>query len=214
VLKGLDIPSAERNSFIAGLQGGDLFFMYKYAQPFQRKKVAKFGGLLHRCHTLEFFKRSMRYIADYAGEDKDRLAGYFKGYIVHYCVDKKLHPFVFARADGFEPHNRLEFTLDALYARDEWDLSAADCDISRDLYREALPGAVGDWYTAMDRALYGFGINRETALRSLKDFARLRRLLRHPGIRVFFASVLAKLFAGTDIRVFMHPKKPAWDYFS
>lgn len=214
VLTNLPMPVAEINAFIPGLQGGDLFFFFKYAKPFQKKKISRFGSMLHRCRTRDFFENSMRYIKDYAGEGRQKLISYFKGYIVHYCVDKTVHPFVFGRTEGVAAHNRLEFTLDSLYVQDEWNMKAGDFDISADLYREPLCGAIGEWFAAMDKALYGFGLKKETAIRSLEDFARVRKKLRKPGAFFYCLAAAVRLLSGTDVRMFLHPEKPSWDFFT
>jgi hypothetical protein len=214
VLRELKTAALDENMFVPGLQGADLFFFYKYKRPFKRQSVSKFASILHRQKTKEFFRRSMLYIKEYAGPEKEALVSYFCGYIVHYCVDKGLHPFVFGRVTGMPKHNGLEFTLDALYVRDEWEKQAEDIDIFKDLYRLPLAASIGKWYEAMDEQLYQFGMKGEMAARAHRDFADLRKTFRHPGFYVYTMAFLIRLFTGTDIRMFLYPRDPSFLYFS
>ncbi len=97
VLQKIDGQITEKDDFITGLQGGDLFFSYR-PYFFDRRFGLLLGGTLHSGKPKAFFENSMRYIKEYEGEGKDALVSYFCGYITHYCVDKRLHPFVYAHA--------------------------------------------------------------------------------------------------------------------
>ena len=135
VLQKINGKIIEKDDFILGLQGGDLFFGY-HSAFFERKSGLMLGGTLHFDKPKAFFEKSMQFIKEYKGDGKDALNSYFCGYITHYCVDKRLHPFVYAHAPNGKIHNRLEFMLDSWVLNDLRGMEAADYDIAREISKK------------------------------------------------------------------------------
>jgi hypothetical protein len=206
-----DIP--DRDDFNLGLQGGDIYFGYR-PSPLNTRTGPRLGGALHAHKTKEFFTQSMRWIRDDAGEGKDALVAYFCGYIGHYCVDKRLHPFVYAHASDSATHNHLEFMLDAWILHDRKGMTAIDYDIAGEIKAKKLHPAIGRWYKEIFMRVYGLEAGEDTAAAAQKQFSRLRRILRKPGIYFYVMAFFAWLVAKKDLRIFLHPKKLTNEYFT
>lgn len=110
-----------------GGQGPDVFFFYGYSFHKREniKEVQQFGTLLHHSnislaytHLLEYAQKSAH---------KDMLLSYIEGLLMHYVLDRNVHPYVFYRT-GFSSdvtkqkefslsHIAFETIMDVYYSR-------------------------------------------------------------------------------------------------
>ena len=90
-----------------GTQGPDAFMAYGTVPWLKRKEVAKIRQWGHTMHALPVGSVYLKMV-DYAREspDRDLLFAYIDGLLMHYAVDRIVHPYIFYRT-GFDEHGRL-----------------------------------------------------------------------------------------------------------
>ncbi len=95
----------EKQAFLLGCQGPDVFF-YGVINPLL-PQINKVGQKLHRSKCTEFITALAMSIPqiveketdreDFHAEAKDIAKAYLLGYLMHFELDSKVHPFVFAQ---------------------------------------------------------------------------------------------------------------------
>ena len=101
-----------------GSQGADIFFFHKIYSPF--RSLRKIGSSLHRAKPEDIFNAFAQYIK----KNPDPVAkSYAYGFILHYALDRRCHPYVYAlekkitdrdkKIHRASAHNRVEAGLDA-----------------------------------------------------------------------------------------------------
>ena len=112
-----DFPLNEKVCAL-GSQGADIFFFHKIYFPLCSKR--KIGSALHRAKPEDIFNA----FAEYVRKNPDPTAkSYIYGFILHYALDRRCHPYVYAlekkitdsdkKIHHFSAHNRVEMGLDA-----------------------------------------------------------------------------------------------------
>jgi len=178
--------------FRLGCQGGDIFFYYRYLFGRKAWDAIRFGSLLHSKHIKTFFKESLKYINGYRGEGKEALIAYFFGYILHYCTDKNVHPFVYKKTGtDINHHHRLEHMLDAMYTREKWGKEARTFDIYGDVYFGDMPDAIGKWYARMAKDVYLIDLPDSVPNTAYTHMAKIKRRFTQPGV---FSRTLFRLY--------------------
>ena len=112
-----------------GGQGPDVFFFYGYSFSIRENKklVNNFGTYLHHIDISEAYSKMIEYANQ--SNDKELLLAYIRGVLMHYILDRNLHPYIFYRS-GFEmkdeekeyyrflvQHQYFESGLDNLYSK-------------------------------------------------------------------------------------------------
>ncbi|HOV70117.1 MAG TPA: zinc dependent phospholipase C family protein, partial [Clostridia bacterium] len=93
-----------RHIYDMGAQGPDVFSYYRPLSKY-REDITRYNAMLHE-RQVEYALRTMiKYMSDQIGEDKNILAAYMLGYIVHYAVDSACNPYMHYRA-GFVAQGR------------------------------------------------------------------------------------------------------------
>jgi hypothetical protein len=113
----LDPSEKFRAATLVGAQGPDPFFFYGQV-PFRKRKGAEqidtFGSDLH--HTeLSFPYNTLIQLAN-KSPDKELLFAYIDGLLLHYCLDRNCHPYVFYMT-GFtdQPGEKKRFSISHMY---------------------------------------------------------------------------------------------------
>jgi hypothetical protein len=92
----LDGEARYREATIVGSQGPDPFFFYGQV-PFHKRKnsdaVDSFGRDLHHTEISAPYCRFIEVAAK--SPDKDLLFAYIDGLLLHYCLDRNCHPYIF-----------------------------------------------------------------------------------------------------------------------
>lgn len=119
-----------RNVTLLGSQGSDPFFYYGY-KIFGSRKLTnenrEFGTTIHHIDLADFFEFMIERVNSSNGEEKAVLKAYLIGFIMHYCVDRNCHPYIFYRT-GFAKtkdeskkysfiHSLFESRVDALFMK-------------------------------------------------------------------------------------------------
>lgn len=109
--------------FLLGGQGADIFFFYGYnlLKRENKKEVRQFGYDLHALNPDKLYMEMLKYTFSKKGEEKEILLNFTRGFMYHYALDRKLHPYVFYNT-GFPytnknynvNHSNFESILDTL----------------------------------------------------------------------------------------------------
>ena len=99
-----------------GSQGPDIFF---FTNPLSKNSMRKIGSSLHRTKPEKIFDSLAEYIKNC---NSDTAKSYAYGFILHYALDRKCHPFVYSQEkrivggkkykNHFSVHNKIEMSLD------------------------------------------------------------------------------------------------------
>ncbi len=87
-----------------GTQGPDILFFYGIPRKrIKTKEIQAYGSHLHKEGSGEKFIKMLEYMKSYSG-NKEPLYAYLFGAMLHYCLDRRAHAFVFYRT-GFQLKN-------------------------------------------------------------------------------------------------------------
>ncbi|MCR4561953.1 MAG: zinc dependent phospholipase C family protein [Bacilli bacterium] len=111
-----------------GTQGPDTFMAYGSTPWIKREepvRVRTFGHTMHRVDITETYLKMMEYASKQ--EDKDMLFAYINGILMHYCLDRIMHGYIFYRTGVDETgqltgyynwsHGFFEAVLDKIFAK-------------------------------------------------------------------------------------------------
>lgn len=104
-----------------GAQGPDIFFFHRSMPWMPGRTLRKTGSLIHRIKPSVLLE-SMRSYTDISS-DRNIALSYVWGFILHYSLDRKCHPYVYAYQDKIvkanrftnphTAHNLIEFAMDS-----------------------------------------------------------------------------------------------------
>lgn len=194
-----------RNVFNLGTQGPDIFFYYGAWPRAKKKGIPKLGNRIHEEKTGEFFLEALKYINGSDESSKSILATYMFGYICHYVLDCRIHPYVFYKA-GFVRkgeeysakytcyHRKLESTMDVLMLKHELDKNPPDIIASDmiEISREAA-SVISEMYSKVLMKVYKIDMESELVYQSIADMTRVAAVLRDTtGIKKRLISIIEK----------------------
>ncbi|QHT62640.1 zinc dependent phospholipase C family protein [Paenibacillus lycopersici] len=182
----LSLPSRKR-LFNMGCQGPDFLF-YHHFLPWQKDRtMTKLGNAMHERHCGPVIMDMLDTVDHLRDSDptKDAALAYALGFLLHYLLDRVMHPYVFSRS-GFRKwdHQRFEVMMDTLIVRkllgvDTWKTEVwREIDILGD-----VPGAVVDAFEQIAAVHYSELaplIRRESWLSAMRDMIRAQRLFHDP----------------------------------
>lgn len=104
-----------------GTQGPDIFFFHRVFPWMPGKSYNKAGSALHRAKPSVILSAMREYCS--SCDNKDVAKSYVYGFILHYCLDRKCHPYVYSlqdkitkahkHANPHSVHNTIEFSADS-----------------------------------------------------------------------------------------------------
>jgi hypothetical protein len=108
-------------AFNLGAQGPDFLFYHRIYPWTAKSKLKKFGEKIHSESINEFFISGFKIIKETKSEYvKSLLSSYFYGFLTHYAIDTKTHPFIFYYSghEGGHNHKYFECLLDTCMAKE------------------------------------------------------------------------------------------------
>lgn len=93
-------------ALMIGTQGPDIFFFHRIFPWMPGKSQRKIGSLLHRCKPADIL-RHMRYYCSSVTVNKSIAMSYTYGFILHYALDRKCHPYVYSFQERIIENNPL-----------------------------------------------------------------------------------------------------------
>ncbi len=173
-----------------GSQGPDCFFFYGFnlkskKQRANKKGIQEYGHWLHRQDISDIYPLFFEY-AD-KSEKKDLVYAYVEGLLLHYCVDRNCHGFVFSRAGdniGDEndktnwgvKHIQYEGMLDYLIGRKAGTWTTKTYKFLA-LNDEDLKEISKAWKYVNEKSSETEGFDELTFYKAVKDFRFVRRFI-------------------------------------
>lgn len=208
-----EIPAVLTSAVLAGTQGSDPFYIYgriPWRPRPRHEQVQAFADFIHGGDSADVFAPLAARVAALPVGERPPLAAYLYGFLLHYVLDRTVHPYVYYRT-GFNAegnpigiystdHMRFETALASLFVarrakgvKEPWRKPAAGAtlDAIGALFAEAFPGRVeaGDFRAAW------------------KDFVTVRRVARDPwGIK---GTALDFFGIKSLVRAMMRPDQPS-----
>ncbi|MCC8074178.1 MAG: zinc dependent phospholipase C family protein [Clostridiales bacterium] len=119
-LKEISDSKINEDAVYLGTQGPDIFFFHRVMPWMIGKSLRKIGSLLHRSKPEKLFEAMREYCAK--SEYPDIAKSYVYGFILHYALDRRCHPYVYSLQDKMvsnshflnphTAHNTVEFSMD------------------------------------------------------------------------------------------------------
>ncbi|MGN0521444.1 MAG: zinc dependent phospholipase C family protein [Eubacterium sp.] len=121
-LKEISDFELNEDSVYFATQGPDIFFFHRVFPWMPGKSLRKAGSLLHRAKPAEIIDAMREY--EKISENPDLAKSYIYGFILHYALDRKCHPFVYSLQNKIvekspvtnphTAHNTIELAMDSL----------------------------------------------------------------------------------------------------
>ncbi len=186
-----ELTRSRQKLYELGAQGPDIFFYYGHRPGLGHKKLSGLGGMLHNRETDRFLLEGFRQAGLLPPGQREDLEAYMLGFVCHYALDTRCHPFVYAFSgyrfnfpDRIPEYTRrhvvFEGILDVQVYRERTGQEASRVRCW-DLFPEELPEVVDDFYTAVLRDLYrDRRYEPGDARKALKDLRLVLRFLYDP----------------------------------
>ncbi len=195
---GEDAPKAA----LVGGQGPDVFFFYGRL-PFRKRKpegvVDVFGRRLHKVDPAAVYPHLFKLAAE--SNDKAMFSDYLDGLLLHYCLDRACHPYIFYKSGkSYDPKLSRLYSISHMYFETIIDVLISKKDgvgISPDRCLELDDSEAAGisllWQRAEEEAKVTASLPGDCFSGGLRDYRTLERLiLSRSGIK----RGLLKLFFG------------------
>lgn len=189
-----------------GSQGADIFFFHKIYSPLHSKR--KIGSALHRAKPEDIFNA----FAEYVRKNPDPTAkSYIYGFILHYALDRRCHPYVYAlekkitdsdkKIHHFSAHSRVEMGLDAymLYQKSGTEYPYL-FDSSKTIeLNDREKDSVAKVLCYMIKKVLKKRISRLTVKRAINDTVRMQKFLRDKSGQLCIIATVLETILGKAI---------------
>lgn len=200
-----DFPLNEKVCAL-GSQGADIFFFHKIYSPLHSKR--KIGSALHRAKPEDIFN----VFAEYVRKNPDPTAkSYIYGFILHYALDRRCHPFVYAlekkitdsdkKIHHFSAHSRVEMGLDAymLYQKSGTEYPYL-FDSSKTIeLNDREKDSVAKVLCYMIKKVLKKRISRLAVKRAINDTVRMQKFLRDKSGQLCILATVLETILGKAI---------------
>lgn len=200
-----DFPLNEKVCAL-GSQGADIFFFHKIYFPLCSKR--KIGSALHRAKPEDIFNA----FAEYVRKNPDPTAkSYIYGFILHYALDRRCHPYVYAlekkitdsdkKIHHFSAHNKVEMGLDAymLYQKSGTEYPYL-FDSSKTIeLNDREKDSVAKVLCYMIKKVLKKRISRLAVKRAINDTVRMQKFLRDKSGQLCIIATVLETILGKAI---------------
>ncbi len=216
----------KKNLFQLGAQGPDFFFYFKPWSMFN-KKVTSIGRLMHNSYTSQFFIDGFMLIKEQGINKQENLFVYLLGFLCHYHLDKKTHPYVnYVEKNGIWDfnggvhefsHYNLEYTMDIRLWEKYENQRALDIDESLLIKTDDFDITVTSYIKSYVLKYLKTPVSRKNIHKSYKNMVSILHLLYDPNYQ---KKLLRKIpaprkfytenpFSGFDV---LNNNHKAWHY--
>lgn len=208
-----------KRAALIGTHGPDIFFFHKVLRPFRSKR--KIGSTLHRLKLADIFDAFRDYCK--LSPNADIAKSYVYGFILHYALDRKCHPYVYslqerilAKNPKLHPasaHNRIESALDSYMISRRLDLpSIIDFDGAKTITSDAM--IIDEISHLLDFTIHRlttYSITEKQVAEAIHDTKICQRILRDKNgilrpIARFFEAILAPITKHYKISALIRPR--------
>ena len=229
-LKQAGKPPADRDAFLLGAQGPDLFFFHRVLPWEPGKSFAREGSKMHKLSPARIFA-AFRAEIDRAKEPERRLLlSYVEGFFCHYALDRTAHPFVLYWQSALRKeqpdygvsdhtyHFRIESALDTLVLRRETGRLIRDFKLTGVLPKERaeVSAAIGRLYCPLFADWFGIETTSAHLAHAPADMRRILALMtdrRHLRQKLVIRPIEVIGRHGHFASSLLRPENAAdWDY--
>ena len=108
--------------FNLGCEGPDIFFYNDFWPWISKKRGPEIGDKLHQEKIKDLFHTSLTFLkSNQDNENFSQLFAYLSGFVVHYALDKRIHPFIYQETTNFPEHKNLEINIDTYLTNKYWN---------------------------------------------------------------------------------------------
>lgn len=173
------------DALMVGTQGPDIFFFHRVFPWMPGKSKRKIGSQLHRAKPTDILE-NMRTYCNKISKNSDIAKSYAYGFILHYALDRKCHPFVYSYQNKITDekpltnphtaHNTIEFSMDTYllnkrYGIAEPALFDTACTVCED---EKVLAEIGKLYAYVVPRVLDIEMDEITAATAVKDMKRVQ----------------------------------------
>lgn len=206
---------ANRKYFNFGCQGPDFFF-YNNFWPWLRDKTGpKAGNILHEKKTKALIVEMAHYLKSCNEAGFPLAIGYLSGFMAHYVIDKRTHPFIYERTSTNAQHKLFELKMDAVLIKKYWDkevhkLSPVTAiDIGSD-----LNNSIVECYSTVFYKIYNIKVSRDTINESYRDMKKAMSILYSPFRVKKYLCQLLDIFLPVNVSLFFYESSPDENFLS
>ena len=189
-----------------GTQGPDIFFFHRVFPWMLGKSSRKIGSMLHRARPAEILESMRKYCK--LSTKKDIAKSYVCGFIFHYALDRRCHPYVYyfqnkivkekPLTNPHTAHNIVEFSMDSYMLNNHYGISnpvlfdtACTISDSVDVLVE-----IGKLYTFVVKEVLGKDIPESIGKIAIMDTKRVQNATHDAtGVKKVIISALETLIA-------------------
>jgi hypothetical protein len=163
--------------FNLGCQGPDIFFYNDFWPWIKEKRGPSIGKKMHQKNVAKLFKTSLKFLKENQTDDNfSQLFAYLSGFVVHYALDKRMHPFVYQQTNNFPEHKKLEINMDTYFANKYWNKLAHQINPKPAInVGNNLPQIIIKYYATTLKQLYNISDDelKTTINDSYQDYKRV-----------------------------------------
>lgn len=190
------------NTLAIGSQGPDIFF---FANPLSFNPMRKLGSALHRTKPELVFDA----LAEYLKSNSNDIANsYAYGFVLHYALDRRCHPYVYAMQEKIlknnrfihhsSAHNRIEMSLDAFMLYKKLGIkkpSKFDTSQTIELNDKKLC-EIGKLMSFVIKSVTGQSVSINKIIGAIKSTKKMQKILRDKtGLLKFFCVIVESIAA-------------------
>lgn len=190
-----------------GTQGPDIFFFHRVFPWMPGKPLRKIGSLLHRSKPSDILENMMDY-CDRVSQNSDIARSYVWGFILHYSLDRRCHPFVYFLQDkitsekpltnSHTAHNLIEFSMDSYLLNKRLGVEKPVCfDTASTLSdSDEIASEIGRLYEYIIPRVLGKRVTQKDVKTALRDTKTIQKTTHDErGIKRFLISILDIIIA-------------------
>lgn len=196
------------NALAIGSQGPDIFF---FANPLSVRPMRKLGSTLHRAKPELIFDA----LSEYLKSSSSNIANsYAYGFVLHYALDRKCHPYVYAKQEEIlksnrfihhsSAHNRVEMSLDAYMLHKKLKIerpSKFDTAATITLNESAL-NEIGELMSFVVKSVTGQTVPSKRIVGAIKSTKKMQKILRDRAGALRIFCIIIESIAAPFIKFF------------
>lgn len=188
------------NAVLIGTQGPDIFFFHRIFPWMKGKSFRKIGSLLHRARPSDILDAMREYCS--FSQNECIAKSYIYGFILHYALDRKCHPFVYSYQEKMiknnpatnphTAHNIIEHSMDAYLLNKRFGVAEpvvfdTACTITNDA---DISLEIGKLYSFMLPKILGINIKPSDIVTAVNDTKTVQKyVLDATGKKRFFVGI-------------------------
>ena len=213
--KYVEMIKNHQELFNLGCEGPDIFFYNDFWPWISEKRGPEIGDKLHQEQIRKLFNTSLNFLKN--NQDNEHFAqlfAYLSGLVVHYALDKRIHPFIYQETNNFPEHKNLEINIDTYLTNKYWNKLAhrlpptPAVDVGK-----KLPPIINEYYQYLLEKL-GHDYDEKVINDSYQDFKRVFKLFYS---RWRFKRYLLKAInplLSFDLNTLIYPTRPDYQLLS